>query len=108
MGKANPRAVALAKDFKARAAAKYRIRRIILFGSQATGRWRPDSDIDLLVVADRPGSKPAFMSDLLREWHVVQEKSAPVDFVCVTPREFKIRAKRVTLVQQALERGVAV
>lgn len=28
-------------------------RRIVLFGSRATGRARPDSDVDLLVVTPR-------------------------------------------------------
>jgi len=31
--------------------------RIILFGSRARGNAGPDSDVDLLVVTDRPGSK---------------------------------------------------
>jgi predicted nucleotidyltransferase len=33
-----------------------RPRRIILFGSAATGRTTPDSDIDLLVLEDSPGN----------------------------------------------------
>ena len=32
-------------------------RKIILFGSRARGTAAPDSDVDLLVVTDRPGSK---------------------------------------------------
>jgi predicted nucleotidyltransferase len=31
--------------------------RIILFGSRARGTAKADSDVDLLVVTDRPGSK---------------------------------------------------
>jgi len=31
-------------------------RRIILFGSAATGRMTPDSDVDLLVLEDSPGN----------------------------------------------------
>jgi predicted nucleotidyltransferase len=32
-------------------------RRIILFGSRARGTAGPDSDLDLIVVTDRPGSR---------------------------------------------------
>jgi len=32
-------------------------RKIILFGSRARGTAAPESDVDLLVVTDRPGSK---------------------------------------------------
>ena len=31
----------------------------ILFGSRARGDYRPDSDIDLLLIADRPPEPPA-------------------------------------------------
>ena len=40
-----------------RIAAKVKPKKIILFGSHAYGRPGKDSDIDLLVVVDRPGSR---------------------------------------------------
>ena len=41
-------------------------RRIILFGSHACGRARPDSDVDLLVVTDKPAGNNAAL-DLRRK-----------------------------------------
>jgi hypothetical protein len=35
-----------------------RLDRLVLFGSQAAGRARPDSDIDVLVVLDQPEVRP--------------------------------------------------
>ena len=37
-------------------------RRIILFGSHARGQAGPDSDVDLLVVTDRPAGNDASLS----------------------------------------------
>lgn len=88
MGKANPAAIKMVKDFKKHAARKCGIQKIILFGSQATGMTRNESDIDLLIVADKFKDRPAFMSRLLKEWHIVQKKKHPVDFVCFNKDEF--------------------
>lgn len=109
MGKANIEAINLAKDFKEKAKDKYAIQKIILFGSQATGRTREGSDIDLLVVSEKFGSdKATAMSQLLEEWHIVQKKAFPVDFICLTPEEFGELSKQITIVRQALKEGVAI
>ena len=61
-------------------------RSIILFGSRASGTARPDSDYDLLVVAE---------TDLPLEDRVFQARQAvrgvqvPKDIVVVTPEEFR-------------------
>lgn len=108
MGKANPEAVKIAKDFKRHAAKKYGIQKITMFGSQATGKTRRGSDIDLLVVSDKCRHKAEFMSKLFREWHIVQKKKYPVDFICYTPEEFNRLSKQITIVKQAQEEGVAI
>ncbi|MBI2574782.1 nucleotidyltransferase domain-containing protein [Candidatus Woesearchaeota archaeon] len=108
MGKKNPDAISMAKDFKERAKKKYGIKRIIIFGSQVTGKTRPGSDIDLLVVSNNFRSRAKMMSKLYAEWHVVQKKKHPVDFLCYTPREFNRMSKQVTIVKQALEEGVEI
>ncbi len=56
--------------------------RIILFGSHARGDARPDSDVDLLVVTDRPAGDNASLN-LRRK----VEFSFPLDLiVCDAPR----------------------
>lgn len=108
--KANVEAINLARDFKEKAKDKYAIEKIILFGSQATGMTREGSDIDLLVVSEkfRNRDKAASMSQLLEEWHLVQKKTVPVDFICLTPEEFDEMSKQITIVRQALKEGVAI
>lgn len=110
MGKANIEAINLARDFKEKAKDKYAILKLIMFGSQATGRTREGSDIDLLVVSERfrNHDKATSMSQLLEEWHIVQKKTFPVDFICLTPEEFDEMSKQITIVRQALTEGVAI
>lgn len=108
MGEANPEAIKIAKDFKKKAERKYSFQKVILFGSQATGKIREGSDIDLLIVSDKFRKKPAFMSKLFYEWHIVQKKNHPVDFICFTKKEFARMSNKVTIVKQALEEGIAI
>lgn len=108
MGNSKTIAVELAKDFKRRAAKKYGIKKIILFGSQATGRTREGSDIDLLVVSDSFKKRADFMSKLFAEWHIVQKKDFPVDFIPYRTREFEHMSNGVTIVHQVIEEGIEI
>ena len=89
MGKANSGAIRLARDFKKKAGEKFEIDKMILFGSQTTGKTREGSDIDLIVVSKKMTGRANFMSALSKEWHITQKKNKPVDFLCYTPEEFK-------------------
>ena len=55
-----------------------RVRLAVLFGSLATGRERPDSDVDIAVLADRPLS-----AELKAEWvgSLAAATGRPVDLV---------------------------
>jgi predicted nucleotidyltransferase len=108
LGNSNSQAIDLAKDFKRRAAKKYGIKKIILFGSQATGQTGKGSDMDLLVVADGFRNRTRFMSKLFAEWHVVQKKDFPVDFLPYRTKEFESMSKGVTIVHQAVEEGIEI
>jgi uncharacterized protein len=48
---------ALLREIVDRIVGKFSPRKIILFGSRARGTAGADSDVDLLVVTDRPGSR---------------------------------------------------
>ncbi len=107
MGKAKPEVIPILREFRRRVAKKYGIERMILFGSQVTGRKRKDSDIDLLIVSRRK-RKLKLLSQLYHEWHVVQEIGYPVDFLCYTPEEFESLRKKITIVREAVREGVEV
>ncbi len=64
-------------------------RAIVVFGSRARGQARPDSDLDLLVVAevDAPG-KPTWDEAYLRIMQLLWGIRMPIDVVLCSPAEF--------------------
>ncbi len=79
-----------------------------MFGSQATGRAREASDIDMLIVSDNFKKRADFISKLFAEWHIVQKKNFPVDFLPYRTKEFNTMSKGVTIVRQAIEEGIEI
>jgi predicted nucleotidyltransferase len=77
--------------------------RVVLFGSRATGRATPDSDVDLLVVLpgnDRPALRAARVRLALRGLPVA------FDLVVLSPDEFeRSRAWKSSVVAAALAHG---
>ena len=64
------------------------VRRIVLFGSYASGKPTKDSDLDFLVVV--PTRKR--WSDRVRSLHALfPERPLPIDFVVRTPKEIRQR-----------------
>jgi predicted nucleotidyltransferase len=64
--------------------------RIILFGSQATGRAAPDSDVDLLVVMPLKRPKPEQELAILK---ALRRYTVPKDIVVTTPEDFAWRSR---------------
>ena len=77
--------------------------RIVLFGSAAKGKWRPASDLDLLVVVD-DSQQPSSVLDLLNTR--VQRSAIPCDFLVVTPQVLRRQRSNPGLIyRQILEEG---
>jgi predicted nucleotidyltransferase len=62
--------------------------KIILFGSQARGDAKPDSDVDLLIVMPVSGSKRRKAVEIGVALH---DFRIPKDVIVVTPEEFEWR-----------------
>ena len=80
--------------------------RIILFGSHASGRAHADSDVDLLVVLPKNGSKRRKTVEL---YQVLAGMGVPKDVIVVTPEEIeKYRHVPGTIIEPALREGKVV
>ncbi len=91
--------------FKKALSKEKRIEKLIFFGSRATGNAGKDSDIDLIVVSPSFRGMNYWRSIGLRKhWDLPY----PVDFLCYTPEEFSEKAKRITIVREAIKEGVEI
>ena len=94
------------KKFKERISKKYDPEKIILFGSRAFGKPHRDSDVDLIIVSKKFNgiSNLKRSPELWLEWQL----DYPVDFLCYTPKEFNRLKKRITIVKEAVEKGIEI
>ena len=76
-------------------------KKVILFGSYATGKAGPDSDVDLLVVMPFIGPK---RSKRLEVRMAVHDIVASKDIIVVTPEEFACRRNIVGTIEYPASR----
>lgn len=80
---------------------------VYLFGSQATGRARPDSDYDFLIVSEHFESIPRLRRHFgLHELYWEVGGDASLDLICLTPEEFERAKGRITLVSTVLPEAI--
>lgn len=80
--------------------------RIVLFGSQATGTAREDSDIDLLVVLPKVEGKRKTMLDIQSS---MSWRGVGVDVVPTDPEDIEVqRTRMASVVRSALSEGRTV
>jgi hypothetical protein len=80
--------------------------RIILFGSHAQGRAAPDSDVDLLIVAE---SDLPRLKRLQKLYASAPKRDFPVDFLWYTPEEVEEHAgQTLTLIGRILQEGLVL
>lgn len=85
---------------------RYRPELVLAFGSRARGDAIAESDLDLLIVAERFGAIPF----LARASTVLGDLDPPfaVDLLCYTPEEFRRKQEELGIVSLALEEGIAL
>lgn len=106
MGEEKTEIVQQLKKFKSSIRKKYGVEKIVFFGSRATGKYRKESDVDLILVSKKFRGKSSLKRPL--GLHDYWNLKYPVDFICYTPEEFDKLSKQITIVKQALEEGVEI
>ncbi len=96
----------IVKKFKKELSKKIPIKKLILFGSRASGKTHEWSDFDIIVVSDNFKEKKTFERGI--GFYDYWNENYPVDFICLTPKEFNTLKKRITLVRQAVEEGIEI
>ncbi len=95
------------KEIKKNISRDYPVEKMILFGSQASGKTHKDSDVDLIIVS--PKFKDLdYMQRGARMYDYWGLTDQPVDFICYTPEEYRKRSKGVTLVGKANAEGITI
>jgi predicted nucleotidyltransferase len=80
--------------------------RVILFGSHATGRASPESDVDFLVIAESDLPRHKRSRELYKQ---IRPHRFPMDILVVTPSEAeRANESNVTFIHRALQEGKAV
>lgn len=81
--------------------------RVFLFGSRARGTARPDSDYDLVAVAEAFSQQSVFERALDRRqlWRQAGGWGIGLDLHCYTPSEFRRQLKGLGYLGQAKRRG---
>ncbi len=94
------------RQFKENLKNKISVERIIFFGSRASGKSYKDSDIDLIIVSKSfRGKKFRYRAiGFYDYWNL----NYPVDFLCYTPEEFNKLKKQITIVSEALKKGIEI
>lgn len=81
--------------------------RVLLFGSHAQGTARPDSDYDLIVIADTFHEVPRLKRAAgLRDLFYAVGGNAPLDLICLTPAEFEQARQGITLISAVLPEAI--
>jgi len=92
-------------ELSRRISREFKPRKIILFGSYASGRPGPDSDVDLLVIMDYEG-KPVYKAAEIR---MKTMPEFPLDLLVKTPQKIRERVKiNDTFLKEILEKGIVL
>jgi len=78
------------EEFSQALVREFRPRRVVLFGSHASGTARDDSDVDLLVTMDYEGNSLCTAAEIIRR---LKPRFA-VDLIVRTDREMKERIRQ--------------
>ena len=93
-------------EFKADVSNVIPIDKMILFGSRAYGKPSRWSDFDLIVVSKKFSGIKSYKR--ARKLYDCWNLDYPVDFLCYTDEEFDRLKERMTVVKEAVKKGIEI
>jgi hypothetical protein len=94
------------KDFIQKLKKRFKIERIILFGSRARGDALKDSDYDFIIVSkDFEG---IFFTERTSLLYDLWNSEFSLEALCYTPEEFNKKAREISIVKEALSHGIHI
>ena len=106
MGKKEVNLIKLLSEFKKKVNKEFNVTKFILFGSRARKNNKKESDVDILIVSpDFEGRKSFKRSPKL---YLMWNEDYEVDFICLTPEELKQKQKQISLVKDAVNKGIEI
>jgi len=96
--------ILIAKNFAKRLKKRFKIEKLIFFGSRVRGDNLKHSDFDFIVVSKVFKEKPFILraSDLYDYWN----EKVDIETLCYTPEEFERKKKQIGIVKTAVEEGI--
>lgn len=94
------------EEFKHNLGKTMTVQKILLFGSYAEGTQKAESDVDLIIVSEE--FKDYTFIERTAKMYGFWSLDKPVDFLCYTPKEFEDLGKKITIVRQAIKRGITL
>ena len=96
----------LLREFKEKLSKKMPVKKMILFGSRASGKPHRWSDFDLIIVSEKFKEEDTLRRAIgfYKYWNL----DYPVDFLCYTPEEFDKLKNQVTILREAVKTGVII
>lgn len=82
----------------------YKPERIILFGSYASGKSSPDSDVDIAIIKKTADS----FHERQKETRMLLKTTTPVDIFVFTPEEFEKARQDNLFVQEIAKMGKVI
>ncbi|MEK6892668.1 MAG: nucleotidyltransferase domain-containing protein [Nanoarchaeota archaeon] len=76
----------------------------ILFGSRARGDARENSDFDIILISKDFAGKKYFQRPA--GFYLLWEYPQEIDIICLTPEEYEIKKKQLTIIRKAAEEGI--
>lgn len=98
--------IKIINNFKNKLIENVHIQKVILFGSRAWGKPERWSDFDLIIVS--PDFRKINFLERAAKMYNYWDIDYPVDFICLTPEEFNKLKKGITIVSEALKRGIVI